>query len=100
MLKAKAEIMFTLEGRNYSGNIHLRPAFSFGGGLLFSGAINSEHDEYLQGQPYLVDINFFTIEDEAYEAVKPLLKPELGLTIQEGKRILGVAKLLDFIYEA
>jgi hypothetical protein len=98
MLKTKAEIMFTLEGRSYSGDIHLRPVFSFGKGLLFSGAITSKHDEYLQGQRYVVDINFFTIENESYEVIKPLLKTDMGLTIQEGKRIIGLAKLLDFVY--
>ena len=100
MLKAKAEILFTLEGRSYSGKINLRPVFRFDEGLLFSGAIKSEHDEYLQGVKYGVDIDFFTIEDEAYEAVKPLLKPDMGVVIQAGRRILGIAKLLDFAYEA
>jgi len=100
MLKTKAEIMFTLEGRNYSGNINLRPVFSFGKGLLFSGAVTSEHDEYLHGQRYIVDINFFTVEDEAYEVIKPILKTDMGLTIQEGKRIIGLAKLLDFAYDS
>jgi hypothetical protein len=96
MLKAKAEITFTLEGRDYSGKIHLRPVFRFAEGLLFSGAITSGYDEYLHGKKYIVDINFFTIEHEAYEAVKPLLEPDMGLTIHEGKRIIGIAKLLDF----
>ena len=98
MLKANAEIMFTLEGRAYSGKINLRPVFSFGEGLLFSGAITSKYDEYLPMKSYDAEINFFTIKDEAYKAVKPLLKPDMKLTIREGKRIIGYSKLLDYVY--
>ena len=46
----------------------------------------------------MVDIDFFTIEDEAYNTLQPLLKSGLGLTIQEGARITGIAKLVDFTY--
>ena len=100
MLKAKAEIMFTLEGRNFDvRNRVFQPPFNFGQGLLFTGTIKSKHEAYLCKQKYEVDIDFFTIEDEAYEVVKPLLKPDMGLTIQEGRRILGIAKLLDYKYE-
>ena len=99
MLKAKAEIMFTLEGKNYSGNLKLQPVFNFGKDLLFSGTIVSDHDEYRCKEKYAVDIEFFTIYGEAYEAVKPLLKPDMGLVMQAGRRVLGVSKLLDYVYE-
>ena len=99
MLKAKAEIVFTLEGRNYSGKNVLRPAFNFGEDLLFSGQIKGDTDKYLYNQEYDVDIDFFTIEGEAYEAVQPLLKVDMDLAIQEGSRIIGLAKLVDFAYE-
>ena len=99
MLSAKGEIIFTLQGINYTANDHFRVAFSFGEGLLFSGTIKSADDEYIQGQVYPVDIEFFTIEDEAYELIKTNLKNELDTTMCAGSRILGLAKLSDFIYD-
>ena len=98
MLKARAEIKFTLPNRTYRGNKNFRPVFRFGDGLLFSGTILGDAIEYLPNQTYLVNIEFFTIEDEAYTALQPVLKSGMGLTIQEGVRITGVAKLLDFTY--
>ena len=99
MLKAKAEIMFTLENKNYLNNTKLQPVFNFGEGLLFSGTIRSDDKEYFYKQKYEVDIDFFTIYGEAFEAVRPTLKPDMGLTMQAGKRILGMAKLIDYKYE-
>jgi len=98
MLKAKAEIQFTLPGRTYHGSKHFRPVFRFGDGLLFSGTILSNETEYKPNKKYLVDIDFFTVEDEAYNTLKPLLKSDMGLTIQEGVRITGIAKLVDYTY--
>ena len=100
MLRAKAEIQFTLEGRNYRGSKHFRPVFKFGDGLLFSGTIVSEITEYVHNRSYTVDIEFFTVEDEAYNALQSVLLPGMGLTIQEGSRITGIATLLDFSYVA
>ena len=98
MLKAKAEIQFTLPDRIYHGSKHFRPVFRFGDGLLFSGTVVSEEIEFTPNKKYLVDIDFFTIKDEAYSTLQPLLKTGLGLTIQEGARITGIAKLVDFTY--
>ena len=100
MLKAKAEIQFTLQGRNYVGGKHFRPVFKFGDGLLFSGTVISNNDEYISNKEYTVDIDFFTIEDEAYHALQTILQPGMGLTIQEGSRITGIAILLDYSYVA
>ena len=100
MLRAKAEIMFTLQGRNYLGGKHFRPVFKFGDGLLFSGTVISDNDEYVHDKEYTVEIEFFTVEDEAYSALKSILRPGIGLTIQEGSRITGIATLLDFSYVA
>ena len=100
MLKAKAEIQFTLQGRNYLGGKHFRPVFNFGDGLLFSGTVVSENNEYVHNRTYSVDIEFFTVEDEAYNALQSVLRPGMGLTIQEGSRITGIATLLDFSYVA
>jgi hypothetical protein len=99
MLNAKAEITFTLEGRNYSGSKYpLRPAFRFGDGLLFSGNIKSNCNEYLYNEKYNVDIEFFTIEDDSYSAIKPYLSEGVDLVMQEGSRIIGLAKLNSFTY--
>ena len=99
MLMAKGEIMFTLQGNNYTASNHFRVAFSFGDGLLFSGTIKSNDGEYIQGQVYHVDIEFFTIEDEAFELIRSNLKNEFDTAMCAGSRILGIAKLTDFVYE-
>ena len=100
MLRAKAEIQFTLQGRDYLGGKNFRPVFKFGDGLLFSGTVVSENDEYIHNKEYTVDIEFFTVEHEAYNALQSVLRPGMGLTIQEGARITGVATLLDYSYVA
>ena len=100
MLKAKAEIQFTLPDRTYHGSKHFRPVFRFGDGLLFSGTVSSDETEYTPNKKYLVDIDFFTIEDEAFSVINPILKPGMNLAIQEGShRIVGIAKLLEYKYE-
>jgi hypothetical protein len=99
MLKAKAEIQFTIEGRKFDKK-YFRPTFNFGNNLLFSGNLISEDDIYLQNHQYLVDIDFFTIEDDGYRAINPVLKPGMDLAIQEGaQKIVGIAKLLEYKYE-
>ena len=98
MLRAKAEIQFTLEGKNYMPDNHFRVAFNFGEGLIFSGTIRSNHLEYIQGEKYLTDVEFFTVEDEAFSVLKPILKDYMDLAICSGSRILGKAKLHDFEY--
>jgi len=100
MLNAKAEITFTVEGRKYSGAKYpLRPTFRFGEGLLFSGNIKSNNTEYLYNKKYLVDVEFFTIEDEGYLAIKPYLSEGVDLVMQEGSQIIGLAKLNSFAYK-
>jgi len=99
MLKAKAEIQFTIKNRNFNRN-YFRPVFNFGNGLLFTGFLKSDDNKYLYNQKYTVDIDFFTIKDEAYSAVQPLLKDGMDIAIQEGaSKIVGIAKAWDFAYE-
>jgi len=98
MLRAKAEIQFTLEGKNYIPDDQFRIAFNFGDGLIFSGTIRSNHTEYLQGEKYLTDVEFFTIEDEAYAALRPVLEQGKVVSLCAGKRILGIAVLYDYMY--
>ena len=97
MLKAKGEITFTLEGKNYTAT-ELRPAFMFADDLFFTGGIKSDADMYYQGQTYIVSVEFYTVEDEAYTVLKPILKENMDMAICSGKRILGKAKLRDFEY--
>ena len=99
MLKAKAEILFTIDGRQFDKK-YFRPTFNFGKNLLFSGNLISNDDIYLQNHLYLVDIDFFTIRDEAYLAVSPVLKTGMDVAIQEGAhKIVGIARLLDYRYD-
>ena len=97
MLKAKGEIMFTVDGKNYISD-QLRPAFMFAEGLLFSGNIFSNDDMYYHGQAYHVDIEFFTVNDEAYSWLKPILKDDMSMPMCAGRKILGISKLRDFEY--
>ena len=97
MLTANADIKFTLEGKNYSVK-PLRVVFNFGPGLLFTGEIVSDHAEYTYNEKYSVGVDFFTVEDEAYTVLQPILKPGLGITMQAGSRILGTAELCNFAY--
>ena len=93
-MKVKAKIEFTLPERIYKGTKHFRPVFNFGDDLLFSGTVVGNHEEYTPNQIYNVEIDFFTIEEDAYEAIKDKLIPNYGLTIQEGSKIIGFATLL------
>ena len=97
MLKAKGEIVFTLDGKNYTAD-QLCPAFMFAEGLLFTGGIKGDTDMYYQGETYDVNVEFFTVEDEAYSALKPFLSENMDLAICSGKRVLGIAKLREFEY--
>jgi len=99
MLKAKGEVTFTLEGKNYIAD-QLRPAFMFAEGLLFTGGIKSDVDMYYQGHTYNVDVDFYTVEDKAYSILKPIIKDFMDIAICSGKRILGKAKLHGFTYES
>ena len=99
MLKAKGEVIFTLEGKNYTSD-QLRPAFMFAEGLMFTGGIKSDVDMYYHGQTYNVDIDFYTVEDEAYSMLKPLIKDYMDIIICSGKRVLGKAKLHNFVYDS
>ena len=99
MLTADAAIRFTLENKNYSVK-PLRVAFNFGPGLLFTGEIISEHPVYACNETYGVNIDFFTVEDDAYAALQSVLKPGMGVTMQAGSRILGTAELSNFVYDA
>ena len=99
MLSAKAVIKFTLEDKNYSVK-PLRVAFNFGPGLLFTGEIISEHTTYSYNEPYGVNVDFFTVEDDAYAALQSVLMPVMGVTMQAGSRILGTAELSNLVYMA
>ncbi|NLK96351.1 MAG: hypothetical protein GX275_14380 [Clostridiales bacterium] len=106
MLIATAEIIFFKISENSSSDdgldakIILRPAFNFGEDMLFSGTIkkDSSLQKYLYEKEYVVKVEFPTIEDEAYEAVRGLIDLDMDLNIQIGSRIIGKAKLLDYCY--
>lgn len=107
MIIAKAEITFFDLDRNSSGyegicaKKILRPAFNFGENLLFSGTVESDGiiETYIFEKIYVVQVQFPTIEGEAYQAIKHLIKIDMNLDIQNGSRIIGKAKLLHYIYK-
>jgi hypothetical protein len=98
VLKGKVQITFTLEGTNYKAGEHFRVAFNFGENKLFTGQIRSSDSEYVSMREYCVDVDFFTVCDEAYEAIKHLLEDGMRLTVQAGSRVIGWAKLLSYSY--
>jgi hypothetical protein len=100
MIRGKVKIKPTTEGKSYTQKEHLRLAFNFGDDLIFTGAIKGNHAKYECGMDYDVDVDFFTVDDEAYAMLKPKLKKGMKLVICEGKRIRGVAHLLDYTYQA
>lgn len=107
MLIIKAKIMFfnpkesLSKGDGLCTKNILRPAFNFGEELLFSGTIKSEseNEKFLYQSNYVVEVEFPTIEDEAYEAIQPLIQIGMNLNIQIASRIVGDAKLLDYTYK-
>lgn len=85
----------------YTAKGTLRPPFKFVEGLLFSGTIKTMDislETFLFEKEYIVDVDFYTIEDEAYEALKPYLKIGMNLIISLGSKAIGEAKLLDYEY--
>ena len=106
MLLIIAEIIFYRTERTdpnkkgYSTKYILRPAFNFGRNLLFSGSIKntSNVEVYLYNEKYEVDVEFPTIEDEAYEFVQPLLEIGKLITIQNASLVIGEAVILSFEY--
>ena len=98
MLTANANIRFTIEGKNYSAK-PLRVVFSFGPGLLFSGDIISDHPVYECNEVYNVKIDFFTIQDDSYAALQPVLSDNMEVIMRAGYQILGIAELSDFKYK-
>ena len=107
MLVATAEIIFYKLNENSSiddgldVSNALRPAFNFGEDLLFSGTIKNDGSvqKYLYEKEYVIEVEFPTIEDEAYEVVKPLIKIGMDLNIQTGSKTIGKAKLLEYVYK-
>ena len=101
MLKGKVRITPTLHGKNYTAHNQLRMCFLFKGAekeYWLTGNVKSQHPEYLQGQTYDVDVDFFTVTDEGYAQLKPILSKDMRLAICEGRKIVGDARLLDFKY--
>ena len=101
MLKGRVKIVPTLHGKNYKAHNHLRMCFLFGDdetGYRLTGSVKSQHPEYIQGNTYDVDVDFFTVTGEGYEQLKPLLKKGMRLVICEGRKIVGDANLIDYKY--
>ena len=97
MLRAKAEITFNADGKDYINHI-LRPVFKLGD-ELYSGQIESNHENFYRGQPYIVNIAFFLVYDEAYIYLEPIIKDGMIAPMQAGSKVIGTSRLWDFEYE-
>lgn len=86
---------------NLSTKNILRPSINFGNNLLFSGTIkaNEEVETIFLGTQYEVTIDMPTIEHEAYDAIKDMLKEGHGFLIQNASRVIGRGTIKNFLYE-
>ena len=83
MLKAKTAIKFTLEGKNRAGGDRLCAAFNFGNNLLFTGRVGNDNDMFLFNNEYSVDVDFFTVDAEAYTLLQPVLAKGMDISTME-----------------
>jgi len=102
MLKTELEIVFFQPKENVCDGIqatNLRPPFRFCDGYSFSGFIESKrHIQFIYGEHYNVNVNFPTIESEAYEVIKDILSFNMILIIHIGSEEIGKGKLLKYEY--
>jgi|LGOV01.1.fsa_nt_gb hypothetical protein len=103
MLIVRANIKFYKNEIKYNLSTEraLRPAFDFGNGMLFSGELKPDQElkEIVPGIEYELDISFFTIDNEAYEAVSRFIKKGSNLKIHTGSKIIGEGCIKNFTYE-
>jgi hypothetical protein len=77
----------------------LRPAINFGNDILFSGQITSSNRLIIRrGKSYKVSIEMRTVEDEAYNYIKELVKINNIFLIQLASRVIGRGIIHDFVY--
>ena len=107
MLFLEAEICFDKQSDNLDGLPHdintkniLRPDINFGNNQLFSATIiaGKNIDIIKKGEYYKVLIEMPTIERQAYEEIRLLLRVDGLFKIQTGARVIGKGKILDFLY--
>lgn len=79
----------------------IRPAINFGDGLLFSGSVkvNESTTMIKRGESYEVTVNFPTIENEAYGAIRSFLCPNAVFKIQVSSKVIGKCTMLEYSYE-
>lgn len=83
----------------YDATRILRLAFNLGG-QLFSGSITSNESMYYWNQPYIVQVDFFTIDTpEIYQQVEQELIVGRIYPIHIGQKVIGQAELLAYTYE-
>ncbi len=108
MLIFEAEILFETEKNNPTALTNdldtkhaIRPAINFGNGLLLSGSIIPKKGVVIliRGNRYNVSIEMPTVENEAYEAIKDLVRVDSEFLIQSGSRIIGKGKIKEFLFE-
>ena len=97
MLRAKARLKITTREKSCSDDI--RPMIEVGGSFLFSGSIKSPEKEYVPNRPYDVIIEFDNIEWIVYRSIKSMLAAGKSVSIREGNKVIGEAKIFECGYE-
>ncbi|MDI4647982.1 hypothetical protein [Cohnella hashimotonis] len=101
MLLLKAKVMFGGLENNLSTKIALMPGVNFGNGLTFSGIIKPIGDvgDFLfLNEWYEVDIEMFTINEEAFPAICHLVKEGNPIDFQVGSRKVGKGEIMEHLY--
>ncbi|MFD2334599.1 hypothetical protein ACFSR7_35600 [Cohnella sp. GCM10020058] len=101
MLLLKAKVMFEGHKNNLSTKIALRPGVNFGNGLIFSGdikPIGGVGDFLVLNEWYEVDIEMFTVEEEAFQAIGHLVKNGNPIVFQVGNRKVGRGEIIEYLY--
>lgn len=106
MLLLEAEMCFELHAVNgaaseLSAEHIIRPNLNFGNQMLFSGTIKPDRriTAFRIGEVYSVIIELPTIEAEAYEEIRPLIKEQSRFLIQLASKVVGEGRIKSYIYE-
>ena len=99
MLLIKAEIIFfKVNYTDYWYSDYLMPAFRFGE-YLFTGKVEkSIYTRYEFDETYSLDVTLPFVVDEIYEHVTDFIFIGSLIDIQDGSKVIGKAKILDYIY--
>jgi len=102
MLKLEASITFSPENlsHNLSTKNILRLGINFGNNLLFSGTIipSPDVEELERDTQYSVTIELPTVDQEAFEYIRDLVKNGGNITLQLASKILGQGIIEEYTF--